>query len=120
MDAQAELDQRKVPTSIDDLGLLRTRLDDHLAQVQAADYEFVQVELAERIAANLAEVIDGANDLDDEARAVVGAAVAYFVSSKDAESDLRSPIGLEDDAFVVNEAFALLGRADLAIDVLEP
>lgn len=120
MDAQAELDQRKVPTSIDDLRQLQPRLDEHLAKVQAAEYEFVQVELAERLAANLAKAIEEAESLDDDGRATLGAAVAYFVSSKDAESDLRSPIGLEDDAFVVNEAFALIGRSDLDIDVLEP
>lgn len=120
MDAQAELDKRKGPTSVDDLQQLRPRLDEHLAKVQNVDYEFAQVELAESIATNLAAAIDGAESLDDGARATLGAAVAYFVSSKDAESDLRSPIGLEDDAFVVNEAFALIGRSDLDIDVLEP
>lgn len=120
MDAQAELDKRKAPTSIEDLHQLRPRITEHLAQVQAVDYEFAQVELAERIATNLGDAIDGAEGLTDDARATIGAAVAYFVSSKDAESDLRSPIGLEDDAFVVNEAFQLIGRDDLAIDVLEP
>ena len=120
MDAQAELDQRKVPTSIDDLRQLRTRLNEHLAQVRAADYAFVQVELAERLATNLTEAIEGADRLDDDGRATVAAAVAYFVSSSDAEDDLHSPIGLEDDAFVVNEAFSLIGRTDLAVDVLEP
>ena len=120
MDAQAELDKRKVPTSVDDLDGLRPRLAEHLAQVQNVDYEFAQVELAERIVANLNTAIDGAEDLNEEALDTLGAAVAYFVSSKDAESDLRSPIGLEDDAFVVNEAFLLIGRDDLAIDVLEP
>lgn len=120
MDAQAELAKRKVPTSIDELSQLRPRLIEHLAKVQAVDYEFAQVELAECLATNLAAAIDDADDLDDDARATLGAAIAYFVSSKDAESDLRSPIGLEDDAFVVNEAFALIGRSDLAIDVLEP
>ncbi|MEO6987703.1 MAG: DUF1232 domain-containing protein [Aquihabitans sp.] len=120
MDAQAELAKRKVPTSIDDLRQLRPRLTDHLAKVQAVDYEFAQVELAERLATNLAAAIDGAEDLSNDDCATLGAAIAYFVSSKDAESDLHSPIGLEDDAFVVNEAFSLIGRSDLAIDVLDP
>lgn len=120
MDARAELEQRKVPTSIEDLRQLRARLDAHLAKVQASDYEFVQVGLAERLATNLGVAIGEAENLDDDQRAIVGAAVAYFASSSDAESDLRSPIGLEDDAFVVNEAFTLIDRDDLTVSVIDP
>lgn len=120
MDARAELDQRKVPTSTEDLRQLRPSLDAHLVTVQGSDYEFVEVGLAERLATNLGVAIDEAESFDDDQRATLGAAAAYFVSSKDAESDLRSPIGLEDDAFVVNEAFTLIGRDDLHVSVLEP
>lgn len=120
MDAQAELAKRTEATSLEQLAEQRIRLDEHLVKVRASEYEFVQADLAERIATNLITVIEDGGSLSDAARATVRAAVTYFVASHDAEDDLLSPIGFEDDAFVVNEALTLIGRADLVVSVLEP
>lgn len=120
MDAQAELDQRKRPTTVEDLADLRRQLDDHLGTIErAAEHrEFVQVDLGRRLVEAFRAVLADDDGLDDDGRATVRAAVDYFVQTNDAEDDLFSPIGLEDDAFIANAAFEAVGRADLNVSAI--
>jgi hypothetical protein len=62
----------------------------------------VDVKLARRIWAQCKALLDGwdAYESDDERR-LVQAAIRYFGEEEDAESDLASPTGFEDDANVV-------------------
>lgn len=118
MDANAELDQRTEPTSVEDLAGFRQALADHLATVEAkaAEREFVEVDLARDLVAAFTTLIDAG--LDDDGRALLGAAIRYFLQPQDLEADLSSPIGFEDDAFIANTAFERLGRADLTVSAI--
>lgn len=64
---------------------------------------------AQAIALDLDLLVDDWPSLDADDRAVVHAAMAYFVMEGDARSD-REAGGLIDDDEVVNAAFAALGR----------
>ena len=119
MDANAELEKLMRPTTAADLDALRPVLADHVASVEARAEErsHLEVALARDLAASFTALLDEGG-LDDEQRAVVRAAIDYFVQPYDAEADLSSPIGLEDDAFIANTAFERIGRPDLAVSVL--
>jgi uncharacterized membrane protein YkvA (DUF1232 family) len=53
----------------------------------------------------------------ESTRRLVQAAVRYFVIEEDADSDLDSILGLDDDAEVLNAVLRKLGHADWQIDV---
>lgn len=119
MDANAELDTRSRPVTIEELGGLRQALADHLKVVEAraAEREHVELDLAGDLVASFTTLIDD-GDLDDAQRAVLAGAIDYFLEARDAEDDLTSPIGFEDDAFIANTAFERLGRADLNVSAI--
>lgn len=119
MDANAELEKRMRPTTDADLAALRSVLADHVAAVEARAEErsHVEVALARDLASAFTTVIDDGG-LDDDQRSIVRAAIDYFVQPYDAEADLSSPIGLEDDAFIANTAFERVGRSDLVVSAI--
>jgi hypothetical protein len=119
MDPHVELDKLRKPTSADDLRRQVGRLKTHLEVLEETsfDVDFVELDLANRIVTQLTKAIDESATFDASQRTTLGAAIAYFILSADADHDLTSPRGLHDDARVANAAFALLGRPDLAIDV---
>ncbi|MBW2524060.1 MAG: hypothetical protein JRI23_07790 [Deltaproteobacteria bacterium] len=57
------------------------------------------------------------DETEPAARQAIQAAVRYFILEDDAESDLDSVIGLDDDAEVLNAVLAYLGRSDLTVQV---
>ena len=59
----------------------------------------------------LTEALESWDNLDDEQRAVLVDAVRYLVRTDDEEDDLRSPIGFEDDAEVVEAALDKIRRS---------
>lgn len=65
--------------------------------------------LAIRISDDLSELVDDWHAFEDDERAVVHAALAYFLEEHDATADV-GPDGLIDDDEVVNAAFEALGR----------
>lgn len=81
-------------------------LAEHLASVRRAaeDNEFVDVAEAERLHGLLTDALRDWARLDGEQRRILGHAVAYFVRTDDEENDLRSPIGFDDDAEVIEAA----------------
>lgn len=119
MDANAELDTRSRPVSVEELAALRQPLVDHLATVEAkaAEREHVEVRLAGDLVAAFTTLIDDPG-LDDDQRALLAAAIDYFLQARDAEDDLSSPIGFEDDAYIANTAFERLGRTDLTVSAI--
>ncbi len=100
------------PARLDDLHRLRGRVAVHLDSLeeQSFSYEFLDLELARTLASGLTALIDGASGYDEEERSLVRAAVEYFVLSTDAENDVTSPIGLEDDVRVFNAVCRALGQ----------
>jgi hypothetical protein len=105
------------PARLDDLHRLRGRVAVHLDSLeeQSFSYEFLDLELARTLADGLTALIDHASGYDEEERSLVRAAVEYFVLSTDAENDVTSPIGLEDDVRVFNAVCRALGQATLEI-----
>lgn len=117
MDASQELAQRKRAVSAAELHALRSDLEHHLEVIdtRSFDFELLDVDLARRITHAFIELIDGAERFDADQRALLYAGIDYYVLTDDAENDLTSPIGLEDDAAVLNVVCARLGREDLSV-----
>jgi hypothetical protein len=106
-----------VPTTVEQLQRLRARISTHvdLIDEQRYDNEFLDAELARDIASSLLAMVDAASHLGADERALVRGAVDYFVLTLDADNDVTSPFGLEDDARVVNHVCERIGRPDLAV-----
>lgn len=66
--------------------------------------------VAKRISEDLRSLVDEWSTLDDDERAVVHAALAYFLDADDAKAD-ASDEGLIDDDEVVDAAFVAIGRS---------
>lgn len=96
-----------------DVEQLSSRLNQHLGAVQAAaeDNEFVDLAGAEALHEQLRCILVHHEDLDTEQRRVLADAINYFVRIDDDEDDLRSPIGFDDDAEVVEAALTRLRPA---------
>ena len=92
---------------------LRATMRAHLEHVRAAarDNEFVDAAEAIRLHMLLAEALESWERLDDDQREVLADAVHYLVRTDDEEDDLRSPIGFEDDAEVVEVALNKIRRS---------
>ena len=58
------------------------------------------------------------DDSPESTRRLVQAAVRYFVIEEDADSDLDSILGLDDDAEVLNAVLRKLGHSDWQVEVL--
>ncbi|MDQ2709009.1 MAG: hypothetical protein M3Z25_15850 [Actinomycetota bacterium] len=73
-------------------------------------YEFVDAAEAHRLYARLRDALRAWSSFDAEQRRTLSEAVAYLVRTDDQEDDLRSPIGLEDDAEVIDAALRAVMR----------
>lgn len=105
------------PATLDDLHRLRGRVAVHLDSLeeQSFSHEFLDLELGRAVTHGLTELIDGASAYDAEERSLVRGAVEYYLLSSDAENDVTSPIGMEDDVRVFNAVCGALGRSTLEI-----
>ena len=93
---------------------LRETMKAHLEHVRSAarDNEFVDAAEAIRLHMLLAEALESWSLLDADQREVLADAVHYLVQTDDEEDDLRSPIGFEDDAEVVEAALKKIRWAE--------
>ena len=95
---------------------LRVELSEHLARMteHSSRYEFIDLETAMLLNAVCHKLLDRLTDATPEDhRRMVQAAVRYFILDDDAESDLDSPIGFDDDALVVKAVAGAVGAQDL-------
>jgi uncharacterized membrane protein YkvA (DUF1232 family) len=81
----------------------------------AASNEFLDASLAEQIARRLQRLLKDYDDRPGHERAVIQAVVRYFVLKEDAENDLDSVLGFEDDAKVLNACLDHLSAPELEI-----
>jgi uncharacterized membrane protein YkvA (DUF1232 family) len=97
---------------------LRAQLSAHGQEITAAAArnEFLDTRAASAIACRLSDLLDEWDALTSAHRAVLHAAVAYYVLREDAEDDLDSVLGFEDDVAVVNACLRFLGREPLTIE----
>jgi uncharacterized membrane protein YkvA (DUF1232 family) len=80
--------------------------------------EFIDAAVGLSLASEAGALIDEAERRQDvETHRLVQAAVLYFVLDDDAEHDLHSVCGLDDDAAVLNAVARQLGRDDLVVEI---
>ena len=100
------------------IGELRRQLSAHRRLILEATQsgEFVDLGLAEHVAEACVGLLDGlTEDTPEQQRRLVQLAVRYFVRADDAEGDLTSVSGFDDDAAVLNAVARQLGREELCI-----
>lgn len=106
--------------SEDQAQALATQVDAYLETVRAAlpDNEFIDIDLATRIADACKDLLALYPKLSEKDRASVVGAARYFIEQHDADDDLESVLGFEDDMEVVNFVIALI-KADIPLIRLE-
>jgi hypothetical protein len=77
---------------------------------------YINVRLAEAIVFTFQDIFDDWENIPHHARSWCRGMVQYFCVSDDNEHDFSSPIGLKDDAEVMNACLRLAGREDLCIN----
>lgn len=83
---------------------------------QAVGDETVDFALAEELAKRSVKLLErSAPDPSEANRQLIQAAVRYFVENDDAEDDLNSVVGFNDDAQVMNAVATYLGYPDLLV-----
>lgn len=99
---------------------LAARLAAHGQEIAeaAARNEFLDTRAAGVIAHALTAALDDWDRLAPAQMEVLQAAVGYFVLREDAEDDLDSVLGFEDDVAVVNACLRFLGRESLSIETI--
>ena len=107
------------PSAIPAVPELRRTISVHSSEVEKAALknEFLDVTLSQGIAVAFERVLASWEELDSDGRRTIGAAVAYYALNEDAEDDLDSVLGFEDDAQVFNACARYIGRADLLIEI---
>jgi uncharacterized membrane protein YkvA (DUF1232 family) len=76
----------------------------------------VDFALAEELAKRSVKLLErSAPDPSEANRQLIQAAVRYFVENDDAEDDLNSVVGFNDDAQVMNAVATYLGYPDLLV-----
>ncbi|MEA3337417.1 MAG: hypothetical protein U9R25_16075 [Chloroflexota bacterium] len=101
----------------DQISSLTGQVTQHLADCRRAlrANEFLDINLAEKIAEVLTSLLAGYGELPAEHQALIVGATRYFVAAGDAESDLTSVLGWDDDAQVLNHVLDVIGRQDLKV-----
>jgi len=91
---------------------------DHLEHVYAAlgRNEFIDVSVAEQIAERLTILLNEITTIPETKRRLVVGAARYFVQDRDAQADLSSILGFDDDLIVLNYVLTELGRQNLKVD----
>ena len=97
--------------------LLQTAKE-HLENVRRAHCKnvFVNARLAEALYDTFQAIDDQWEGLPDIGKPWLKGIIRYFSMSTDLEDDMTSPIGLEDDAEILNACLRFAGREDLCID----
>jgi uncharacterized membrane protein YkvA (DUF1232 family) len=99
---------------------LRQELAEHVDRIKEAARanEFIDTSLAERLASACSGLLDRVDGATPEAsRRLVQVAVRYFIIDDDAEPDLESVCGLDDDTGVLNAVLRHLGHEDLIVSL---
>ncbi len=97
---------------------LLDQAEGHLKRIRMlhATNPHINVRLAEAIVRAFQEIFIDWKNIPPHARSWCRGMVQYFCLSDDDEHDFSSPIGLKDDAEIMNACLRLAGREDLCID----
>ena len=99
---------------------LLTELERYTRRIDEATYRrhYVDVDLAEGILRSCRHLLENDwPDLDDDERKLALLACAYYVDPEDAEGDLDSVSGFEDDALILNCVLDAIGRPERKVRV---
>ncbi len=96
--------------------MLSNQIAAYLESVSHAsgENEFLDLATARKLGRGLNHLL---RDCSDVQLPYVQAATSYFINSDDANPDLESMLGFDDDAEVFNAVCHHLGRADLEVDI---
>jgi hypothetical protein len=75
--------------------------------------EVIDLELATDLAVRCERLLDMDDGVCEPHRRLAQAAVRYFIDEQDADSDVESLIGLDDDSSVIEAVALAIGRADV-------
>lgn len=119
MDVHSVLAGYTIDSDLTDLEAERGAIEAHIVRVRAAaeERDFVDLQLAVRIAEVLVALLDDAAGYTARERALLRGAVRYFCQHDDMSGDLTSPTGFEDDADILNAVITYLGRPDLQVSL---
>lgn len=97
---------------------LQAAVAEHLNAVRQATQrnEFLDLAAAEALAHGLAALLDQYPDCTPAQQALIIGAARYFVRRDDAEGDLVSVLGFDDDKTVFNHVAEAVGRPELKVD----
>lgn len=98
---------------------LKAQIAAHLEQVRRhhGQNEFLDIDLARRIAEALNDLLDTYVAFSPDHQQLVVAAVRYFTDMDDAEPDVSSIFGLDDDARVLNFVLTQVGLPEYRIEL---
>lgn len=101
------------------IAALSCDVEAHLKKIRSilARNEFLDLALAERTTNALLALLNDYPKYPDPHRALVVGAARYFVMDQDAENDLHSLLGFDDDAAVLNFVLDAIGRPDLKVNL---
>ncbi|MCB1000380.1 MAG: hypothetical protein R2713_12315 [Ilumatobacteraceae bacterium] len=118
MDVHGVLAGYIAESTLEELEAERAAIAAHLDRVRAVadERDFVDLQLAIRIADVLTALLDDAGGYTARERALMRGAIRYFCQHDDVSGDLTSPTGFEDDAEILNAVSAYLGRGDLLLE----
>jgi hypothetical protein len=96
---------------------LYREVDEHVDNVRLAlkSNEFLDVVIVEKIAGILKNLLVKIETYSKEKQRLIVGAARYFVKSNDAQADLGSLLGFDDDVEVLNYVLAELGHNDMRI-----
>lgn len=105
------------PLDAPEAAALQAAIAEHLHAVRQARQrnEFLDLAAAETIAAGLQSLLEAYPGCPPPQRALIVGAVRYFARSDDAEGDLISVLGFDDDKTVFNYVAGAIGRPDLKV-----
>lgn len=105
------------PSTGEDAAALKAAVAEHTLQVRLAMQrnEFLDLAAAEALAHGLNALFDQYLDSPPTHQALIVGAARYFVRRDDAEGDLISVLGFDDDTTVFNYVAGAIGRPELKV-----
>lgn len=112
--------RRLLETPMLDAGDLWMMVRGHLVALREAEAaeELMDGKLGKELAVASEALLNRFPDEESEdGKLLIQAAVRYYVLNEDAEGDMDSLVGFDDDALVFNAVVEHLGHGDLAVDI---
>lgn len=91
-----------LPLDLEPASALEAQVDQHLAELEDASDEFVDLATARELARVSRRLLTLYPTAPEHRQRLIQAAVLYFVQDRDATPDSSSRLGLEDDARVLH------------------